>query len=124
MALFSEAASSDGATKDLVAAAATAAFAHGSKSFADVILKKLPVDAPAEAAGKLIQLCTNCDADDAEVLRLYSQYFAGIDLSGDASAEQLVAEACIRSNQVQTLQTMLATADCTKRVALIKHLGA
>lgn len=124
MSLFSEAVASVGVSKELVSAATVAAAAHGSRVFADVILNKLPVDTPAEAAGKLMHLCTNRNANDAEVLQLYSQYFTGIDLSGDAPSEELIAEACIRSNQVQTLQKMLATADCTKRVALIKHLGA
>jgi len=124
MDLFSEAAGGVGVSKELVVSAAAAASAHRSRAFGDAILKKLPVDTPAEAAGKLIQLYAGGKADDAEVLRLYSQHFAGIDLSGDAATEHLIAEACILLNKVDVLKKMLATADCTKRVALIKHLGA
>jgi len=122
--LFAEAADSVGVSKELVVAAAAAASAHRSLAFADAILKKLPVDTPTEAAGKLIQLYAGAKADDTEVIKLYLQHFASNDLSGDPATEQLIVEACIRQNRVDTVKKMLSTADCTKRVALIKHLGA
>jgi pentatricopeptide repeat protein len=126
MSLFSEACpSSADASKELFVAAAASAFTHKSKTFGDAILEKMPVGAPSDAAGKVFQLCAGAKSSDGEVLDLYLKHFSKIDLSGDSSTEQLIAEACIRANRHDMLKQMLeSNNDCTKRVALIKHFGS
>jgi len=120
--LFSEASGKVGVCKELVLAAANAALTHGSVSFADTILQKLPAEkSAAEASGKLLQVFRG---DDAKVLKLYTQHFSAADLSSDAVTERLIAEACMRSKRHDILAKMLSsTNDCTKRVALLKQLG-
>jgi pentatricopeptide repeat protein len=121
MRVFSEAVGSVGVTKELMTAASSAAFNLRSTAFASIVLKKLPEDLPAEAAGKLLQLYRD---DDAKVLSLYLQHFASVDLSTDAAAEQLIVNVCIRSNKIDVLHKMLATnKDCTKRVGLLRQVG-
>lgn len=124
MRLFAEGVAKVGASKELIVAAANAAFAHDSPVFADAILKQLPAVPPAEAVGKLLSL-TSRDAGDAKVLDLYEKHFSGVDLSGDVATEKGIAQACIRSGKLEVLKKMLmTTTDCTKRVGLIKNLGA
>jgi len=125
MRLFSEAVGRVGTSKDLVTVATGAAFTHGSTTFGDAILKQLPSDPPAEAVGKLLQLCAGKKNSDAEVVELYKKHFSNVDLSSDAVTERLIAQACIRLKQPDLLKNMLTTTtDCTKRVALLKQLGA
>lgn len=125
MRLFSEAVCSNGTGKDLVIAASCAASTHVSVIFADTIMKNLPSSPPAEAAGKLLQLYSVCKCDASKFLSLYTQAFASVDLSGDAAAERLIVEACIRSKRLDILKKMLATtSDCTKRVTLLGSLCA
>jgi pentatricopeptide repeat protein len=125
MKIFSEAVAGASATKELIAAASSVAHAHKSVTFADMILKKLEADSCVEVAGKLLQVYAQSSAGDAKVLDLYLKYYSKADLSGDAATEQQLAEACIRSNRHDLLQQILTTTtDSTKRVALIKHLGA
>jgi len=123
--LFSEATKSAAANKELLVTAAAAALTHKSTKVADAIMKKLPVETPAEAAGKLLQLYGSTGMDNTQILNLYTKHFSSLDLSGDVAAEKLVAEACINLKCLDVLQKMLTTtSDCTKRVALIKNLGA
>jgi pentatricopeptide repeat protein len=118
--LFIEAVRGIGVSKEVLVAATGVAFKYKSAELVDTILKNLPLDVPAEAAGKLLELCA-----DGEVLNLYTKHFSKIDLSSEVSAEQLIAKACIRSKQLDILKAMLATTpDCTKRVALLKQLSA
>jgi len=125
MSLFSEAVGKVGTSKDLVVAAAGVAFSFNSSAFADDILKKLPENPPPDAAGKLLRICAGSKADMTKLLSIYMQHFAKVDLSGDVETERLIAEACIRLNRVDILRKMLATTtDSTKRVALLKQLGA
>lgn len=121
--MFQEAIRSFKTSKELVIAASCAALTHSSVTFADVILKNLPSEPPAEAAGKLLQLYAAREGDDSTLLTLYTKRFGSLDLSGDVVAERLIAEACIRSSRLDVLKNMLATTtDCTKRVALLKSL--
>jgi len=125
MRLFSEAVCRNGTSKDLVIAASFAALAHASVTFADTIIKNLPSNPPAEAAGKLLQLYSVRSCDSSKFLSLYTQTFGSVDLSGDAATERLIVDACIRSGRLDILQKMLATtADCTKRVPLLTNLCA
>eukprot|EP00403_Amphidinium_massartii_P018970 CAMPEP_0178431500 /NCGR_PEP_ID=MMETSP0689_2-20121128/31882_1 /TAXON_ID=160604 /ORGANISM="Amphidinium massartii, Strain CS-259" /LENGTH=1023 /DNA_ID=CAMNT_0020053419 /DNA_START=147 /DNA_END=3218 /DNA_ORIENTATION=- len=96
------------------------------------VLKQLPEKPPASLAVAVLKspacvlAASRANGSGADVnaasLRLYEDHFSGIDIP-DLDAMQMVVDAAVQNKHTQTLQTMLAVADKTRIISILKKYG-
>mmetsp|Transcript_35468 Transcript_35468/g.101269 ORF Transcript_35468/g.101269 Transcript_35468/m.101269 type:complete len:1015 (-) Transcript_35468:46-3090(-) len=125
---FAEAAERNLAGAELVTAAAEAAVVHGNAALAEAALRHLPAKLSPELAAALVRLTAEGpgakrDAGKA-VLDLYEERCAGVDVTGDPRAGQIVAEAALRQERLDVLGRLLSSvSEPARQVALLKGFG-
>jgi len=133
--LLKQAVASDACTTDVLVAAieVAARFNDNTKELIELVLKQLRqhtaspplavalLKAPAclEAASRLQGAGTDVQT---YALRLYEDHFAGLDLP-DLDAMQLVVDAAVQAKHLETLRGLLAVADKTRIIAMLKRYG-